>query len=133
MAEVRAEDIDLRLDSRVIEVDPKFEPRVRLQSGEWIEGDAVIAADGIKSDIRHQIAKAHGHTDHSRPTGDAAYRILIPKERLEHDPRALELLNNNAGMRWMGPEGHIMAYPIKNNQVYNMVSNDLQNLDTLVC
>ncbi|KAK3175310.1 hypothetical protein OEA41_002557 [Lepraria neglecta] len=24
-------------------------------------------------------------------------------------------------MRWMGPGGHIMAYPIKNNKVYNMV------------
>lgn len=35
--------------------------------------------------------------------------------------QALKLLNQNVGMRWMGPGGHIMAYPIKNNQVYNMV------------
>ena len=117
----RAENIEMHLGSRVVEADSSFEARVKLQSGEWFEGDVIIAADGIKSDLRRQIAKAHGIEDHSQPTGDAAYRILIPKEKLEHDPEALELLNTNAGMRWMGPEGHIMAYPIKNNKVYNMV------------
>ncbi|KAL9129563.1 MAG: hypothetical protein Q9217_002019 [Psora testacea] len=59
--------------------------------------------------------------DYSSPTGDAAYRILIPREKMKNDPRALKLLDTNVGMRWMGPHGHIMAYPIKNNQVYNMV------------
>ena len=113
----------MHFDSRVVETDPNFEARVRLHSGEWLEGDVIIAADGIKSDIRRQIAKAHGIEDRSQPTGDAAYRILIPKEKLEHDPEALDLLNTNTGMRWMGPEGHIMAYPIKNNKVYNMVSD----------
>ncbi|MCJ1405496.1 hypothetical protein MMC11_008724 [Xylographa trunciseda] len=116
----RAEKIEMHLGSRVLEADPEFEARVKLQSGEWLKGDVIIAADGIKSDLRRQIAKAHGIEDRSQPTGDAAYRILIPKEKLEHDPEALDLLNTNVGMRWMGPEGHIMAYPIKNNQVYNM-------------
>ncbi|MCJ1319937.1 hypothetical protein MMC15_005273 [Xylographa vitiligo] len=117
----RAENIEMHLGSRVVEADPSFEARVKLQSGEWLEGDVIIAADGIKSDLRRQIAKAHGIEDRSQPTGDSAYRILIPKEKLEHDPEALELLNTNVGMRWMGPKGHIMAYPIKNNKVYNMV------------
>jgi salicylate hydroxylase len=67
------------------------------------------------------MAAAHGVRDHSRSTGDAAYRVLIPKEDMKHDARALKLLNSNIGMRWMGPGGHIMAYPIKNNTVYNMV------------
>ncbi|RAL01458.1 salicylate hydroxylase [Aspergillus ibericus CBS 121593] len=62
-------------------------------TGEWVEGDVVIGADGIKSDLRHQMAAHHG----------------IPKEK------------RNVGMRWMGLGGHIMAYPIKNNSVYNMV------------
>lgn len=67
------------------------------------------------------MAEKHGVHDQSRPTGDAAYRILIPKDKMAGDERALELLNGNVGMRWMGPGGHIMAYPIKNNTVYNMV------------
>lgn len=67
------------------------------------------------------MTEAHGIKDCSIPTGDAAYRILIPREKLQHDKRALALLDQNIGVRWMGPSAHIMAYPIKNNQVYNMV------------
>ncbi|MCJ1296143.1 hypothetical protein MMC34_007708 [Xylographa carneopallida] len=95
----RAEKIEMHLGSRVVELDPSFEARVKLQSGEWLEGDVVIGADGIKSDLRRQIAKAHGIEDRSQPTGDAAYRILIPKDKLEHDPKALELLNTNAALQ----------------------------------
>lgn len=113
--------VDIRLNHKVVKVDPNFEARVQLASGEWIEGDIVIAADGIKSDIRSQMAAAHNIKDHSQPTGDAAYRVLIPKEKMENDERALALLNDDIGIRWMGPGGHIMAYPIKNNTVYNMV------------
>lgn len=40
---------------------------------------------------------------------------------MKSDKRALEFLERNIGIRWMGPRGHIMAYPIKNNTVYNMV------------
>jgi salicylate hydroxylase len=118
---VRTANIDLRLNSRVISADDRFSGTVHLASSESLSADVVIAADGIKSDLRHQIATAHGHIDHAQPTGDAAYRILIPKKDLENDPEALELLNSNVGMRWLGPGGHIMAYPIKNNQIYNMV------------
>lgn len=113
--------VDLRTGCQVKKADEKFEAKVQLSSGQWIEGDVVIAADGIKSDLRHQILKAHNHIDRSESTGDAAYRILIPKEKMKHDERALELLRSNVAMRWMGPGGHIMGYPIKNNQVYNMV------------
>ena len=113
--------IEIRTATKVVAVDADFHARVRTKAGEWVEGDVVIAADGIKSDIRRQIAASHGHRDLSAPTGDAAYRVLIPKEKMTHDQRAMELLNQNVGMRWMGPGGHIMAYPIKRNTVYNMV------------
>lgn len=115
------EQCNIRTNHKVVKVDDNFEPRVQLQSGEWVEGDLVVAADGIKSNIRAQIAQHHNHKDQSTPTGDSAYRILIPKEKMDHDPEALKLLNEDIGMRWMGPDGHIMAYPIKNNTVYNMV------------
>lgn len=113
--------VTIHLQSKVVEVDERFGARVKLESGKWIDGDVVIAADGIKSHIRAQMADSHGIKDHSIPTGDAAYRILIPKEKLQHDEKALKLLGEDVGMRWMGPGGHIMAYPIKNNTVYNMV------------
>lgn len=118
---VYAEKVDVRLKHRVVKADPDFKARVQVESGEWIEGDVVIAADGIKSDIRYQMASRHGVKDHSTSTGDAAYCVIIPREKMQQDKRALELLDSNIDMRWMGPGGHIMAYPIKNNNVYNMV------------
>lgn len=118
---IYAEKVDVRLKHKVIKADPAFKARVQVQSGQWLEGDAVIAADGIKSDIRRQMAVSHGTQDKSTSTGDAAYRVLIPREKMQGNMRALRLLDSNIGMRWMGPGGHIMAYPIKNNNVYNMV------------
>lgn len=105
----------------MVKVDANFEAGVQLSDGSWVHGDLVVAADGIKSKIRHQIAARHNHVDRATPTGDAAYRILISKDSMKNDPEALDLLSRNVGMRWMGPAGHIMAYPIKNNTVYNMV------------
>lgn len=105
----------------VVRVDAAFEARVQVSSGEWFSGDVVFAADGVRSAIRAQLAACHGLADDSVPTGDAAYRLLIPRERMEQDERALALLDENVGMRWMGPGGHIMAYPLNNNSLYNMV------------
>ncbi len=111
----------MRLDHKVVKADPEFRARVQVESGEWIEGDVVIAADGIKSDIRHQMYAHRSNEVQKSSTGDAVYRVIIPREKLQGNKRALELLDSNIGMRWMGPRGHIMAYPIKNNNVYNMV------------
>ena len=121
--------MDVRLKHEVIKVDPDFKARVQVESGEWLEGDVVIAADGIKSRIRHQLALHHGVRDDSISTGDAAYRVTIPREKMQGNRRTLKLLASNIGMRWMGPRGHIMAYPIKNNNVYNMVLIHPQNPD----
>lgn len=112
--------VDIQTGHKVVKVDDNFEAKVQLADGQWIEGDIVVAADGIKSSIRAQIAEHHNHKDHSTPTGDSAYRIMIPKEKLEHDQYALKLLKEDVGRRWMGPGGHIMAYPLKNNTVYNV-------------
>ncbi|KAK5128204.1 hypothetical protein LTR85_002871 [Meristemomyces frigidus] len=117
----KKEGVKIQTDHKVVKADDNFEARVQLKNGDWLKADLIVAAHGIKSDIRRQIAEHHNHKDHATPTGDAAYRILIPKEKLEHDEYALGLLNQDVGMRWMGPGGHIMAYPVKNNTVYNMV------------
>lgn len=117
--------VNIQTSHKVIKADPNFEARVQLADGQWIEGHIVIAADGIKSILRAQVAEHHNHKDHSIPTGDAAYRIMIPKEKLAHDEYALKLLSSDVGMRWMGPGGHIMAYPIKNNTVYNVCTGSM--------
>jgi salicylate hydroxylase len=98
--EARKRELHVRTGVKVVAADNKFEARVKTESEEWIEGDVVIAADGIKSDIRAQIAAHHGVKDESVSTGDAAYRVMIPKEKMDHDQQALDLLFKNIGMRW---------------------------------
>ncbi|KAH6664185.1 salicylate hydroxylase [Halenospora varia] len=123
LAEVRRRRISIHLSTRVVEVDESFGARVRLERGQWLSADVVLACDGIKSTIRRQIVNKYGLSDMSVPTGDAAYRLQIPRAKIENsgNERMRELINGNTGTRWLGSGGHIMAYPIRHGSIYNMV------------
>ena len=90
---------------------------------QWIRGDVIIAADGIKSKIRKKLLELRGEVDKVRETGDAAWRVVIPAAQIyaSEDPKLIELLESSAGCRWIGPNGHIMCYPIKNHKLLNIV------------
>lgn len=104
--------IEVRVAQKVVRVDEDFRAMVQIESGEWIVGDVVLAGDGIRSQIRAQIAAISGVKDRSIPTGDAAYRLLIPRKTIEDHPECMSILDGDVGIRWIGPGGHIMAYPI---------------------
>ena len=97
----------IRVSSQVVEIDKNFSARVKLKGGEWVEGDVILAADGIKSILRQKILNKYGHDDVSLPTGDAAYRISLSKEDMKGDDETLKLLAGDVCMRWMGPGGHV--------------------------
>ncbi|TVY43045.1 FAD-dependent monooxygenase, partial [Lachnellula occidentalis] len=109
----------------VMAADPSFS-RLQVRDNKtgitsWFLSDVVLAADGIQSTLRKQMVLARGHRYQSTPTGDAAYRLLIPRERIQHDEMLLKMLDQDVAMRYMGPGGHIMAYPVMRNTVYNIV------------
>ncbi|KAJ5316689.1 hypothetical protein N7508_001197 [Penicillium antarcticum] len=110
--------VELRENSHVADV--SFDPAsVTLANGTVIKGDIVIGADGIKSTIR-----AHLLDDSSLkaiPTGDAAYRIMLPREIMEKEPELKSLIDQPEATRWLGPNRHIIAYPVRNHQLYNVV------------
>lgn len=92
----------------VTAVDSTFLPRVKVEwegNGKtvWFRGDVVIGADGIKSVVRRQMVIASGHEDYPVPTGNAAYRLLIPKEKIEQDKALPEMMGKDVAVLYMGP------------------------------
>lgn len=95
---------------------------VRSPGGDvWMSADLILAADGMNSIVRKRMAVASGHVDQLVPNGESAYRFVLPMELVKHDATVMSLLGKNHGMRYMGPGGHIMAYPLRKNTLYNVV------------
>jgi len=109
-------DVTLRTNIRVVNV--QFSPvAVELSDGTVLPADVVLAADGIKSPIR---AKLLGDDqDVTIPTGDAVFRVVLSHEILNRDPKLRPFIAEKA-IRWVGPGRHIIAYPVRNHEIYNM-------------
>jgi len=98
----------------------EFSPAsVTLADGSIVRGDVVIGADGIKSTVRGHLLE-DPHID-AIPTGDAAYRIMLPRSTMEKDPELKKLVEEPQATRWLGPARHIIAYPVRNHELYNVV------------
>jgi salicylate hydroxylase len=87
------------------------EVRVKLASGETLAGELLIGADGVKSAVRAQIAGA----DHAAYTGDAAWRLTIPAEKLAPGLFAQVM------SVWMGPGAHVVCYYLRAGALLNFV------------
>ncbi|KAE8374605.1 hypothetical protein BDV26DRAFT_300106 [Aspergillus bertholletiae] len=111
--------VKLRLNSTATDV--QFHPAsVTLADGFVVRGDVVIAADGIKSTIRGFLLDKDSPSK-AIPTGDAAYRIMLPRSAMEKDPELRELVDEPQATRWLGPDRHIIAYPVRKHELFNVV------------
>jgi salicylate hydroxylase len=81
-------------------------------NGTAIEVDVLIGADGIHSDVRTAL---FGPEDPVF-TGCAAYRGLVPAERLRH----LDL--EVTAQIWMGPHAHFVHYFVQQRRLVNFVA-----------
>ena len=109
----------IHLDCDVVNVDTKT-PSVTLLSGQVFSGDAVIGADGLRSYVRDYVLGYHVDPE---PTGDMAYRVTIPRERIEalEDPYWTSALDVPVARNWWGPDSHAVFYPLRNKTVWNVV------------
>ncbi|MFT5440314.1 MAG: salicylate hydroxylase, partial [Alphaproteobacteria bacterium] len=80
--------------------------------GGSVRGDILIGADGLKSVIRAQIAGREARADY---TGDAAWRITVPVEKLPKD--FLEPVMSV----FMGPHRHVVCYYLRRGTLMNFV------------
>ncbi|MCE2659106.1 MAG: 3-hydroxybenzoate 6-monooxygenase [Rubrivivax sp.] len=78
--------------------------------GQRHEGCAVIGADGVKSVVRQQYVG-----DPARVTGHVVYRAVVDKHDFPAD------LQWNAASLWAGPNCHLVHYPLRGGEQYNVV------------
>jgi len=84
--------------------------RVSFANGVTVEADAVIAADGIHSEMRPYVYPP------SRPvfSGSVAYRGTVEHERVPRWPI-------NAWQMWLGKGKHFLTFPLRAGKLINYV------------
>lgn len=80
------------------------------QNGKSYQGLVLIGADGGKSVVRQQYVN-----DQPRVTGHVVYRAVVEKEDFPKD------LQWNAASIWVGPNCHLVHYPLRGGEQYNVV------------
>jgi salicylate hydroxylase len=95
----------VRLGVAVNAVTESGGPTVELDDGTVEVGDLVVGADGIHSGVRGQTV---GDAV-ARFSGMSAYRARISRDALDFD----DVVRN-----WMGPDRHLVAYPVGAGSVY---------------
>lgn len=73
-------------------------------------GVALIGADGVKSAVRRQYVG-----DEARVSGHVVYRAVVDRENFPAD------LRWNAASIWVGPNCHLVHYPLRGGEQYNVV------------
>ncbi|OAG42032.1 hypothetical protein AYO21_03767 [Fonsecaea monophora] len=139
LAEVaRREGADLVIDARVEEIDwtssPSNKVTVTTARGQSWTFDLLIGADGVRSTVRKAIMP---HVKPAPPTGNCAYRAIVPYDEIRRDPVAKELIEKLTMEVWMADKSYIISYPISNGKQFNMVLShhvdhlvdDVQDID----
>ena len=87
--------------------------------GQRHRGQLLIGADGVKSAVRRQYVG-----DAARVSGHVVYRAVVDRQDFPAD------LQWNAASIWVGPNCHLVHYPLRGGEQYNVVvtfhSRDLE-------
>jgi 2-polyprenyl-6-methoxyphenol hydroxylase-like FAD-dependent oxidoreductase len=78
--------------------------------GRMHRGLALIGADGVKSAVRRQLVG-----DEARVSGHVVYRAVVDRSDFPED------LRWNAASIWVGPNCHLVHYPLRGGEQYNVV------------
>ncbi|WP_216631334.1 FAD-dependent oxidoreductase [Nocardiopsis coralli] len=108
-----AEGVRLFNDVRIESVDnTPGGARAVAADGREFTADAIVAADGIKSSVRKQLFS----DDEPVASEYVAYRGAIPTERASHSK------DMDAVVVWLGPECHLVQYPLRGGELFNTVA-----------
>jgi salicylate hydroxylase len=83
----------------------------RFKDGSEVEADVIIGADGIHSAVRASLFGP----DAPRFTGKICYRSVVPVDAVPGGPPP------NDNVQWLGPHGTIVLYPVRRDELVNVV------------
>jgi salicylate hydroxylase len=86
--------------------------------GSEIEADIVVGADGINSAVRESLFGAGA----ARFTQQMAWRCIVPIHcvPLRIGPGKSVAIGRDEYVGWIGPDGHVICYPIRGGALYNI-------------
>ena len=107
----RSEAIELATSTRIERVEQQGDGVVAIDAqGGRHRGAALVGCDGVKSAIRQQLVG-----DPVRVTGHVVYRAVADAHDFPDD------LKMNAPCLWAGPDCHLVHYPLRGGEQYNVV------------
>jgi salicylate hydroxylase len=83
-----------------------------MHSGERIRGRALIGCDGVWSKIREEIVG----DGKPRVSGHIAYRAVLKRAEVPEDLWGPDVV------LWAGPRTHLVHYPLRRGELYNLVA-----------
>ncbi|KAK5062634.1 hypothetical protein LTR84_004707 [Exophiala bonariae] len=95
--------------------------KVELASGEVIEGDLIVGADGIRSVVRDSVLES---SVQPVPTGLSAYRLLIPTEKLKDLEVDKDIFDPEKPITTMivGHGSRVVMGPGRGNKLFGIVA-----------
>ncbi|ODT38000.1 MAG: salicylate hydroxylase [Lautropia sp. SCN 70-15] len=103
--------IDFRTSTRIVAIDNRADGvTVRDQHGNAFQGAALIGCDGVRSVVRQHLVG-----DAVRVSGHVVYRAVVDAADFPED------LRWNAPAIWVGPNCHLVHYPLRGGEQYNLV------------
>ncbi|KAH7134970.1 hypothetical protein B0J11DRAFT_426125 [Dendryphion nanum] len=111
--------VELRTSARVVDVETNA-GIVVLESGEKIQSDLVLGADGVHSRTRAKIPGAEGIKTFG--SGKSAWRFLISRKMVLEDPETKRFAEKEGHLSmFMARDRRVVIYPTSDNTLLNFV------------
>ena len=106
-------DAQLDLDSGLLEFaqSPGAGVTASIAGGRQLQADVLLGADGLWSQVRRQLLD----DGDPQPTGHLAYRALLRQSDLPAGLRSGQVT------AWLGPQLHVVQYPVRGGDWLNLV------------